>query len=247
MTLARTPFTRFVLPVFLAAAFAVPPVEAGQFSVSPVRIYMGPRDRATSITITNDGKEELVMQADINEWKQLPNGEDELKPSEELIVSPPIIKLAPGARQVVRLARLKPTPVADQLTYRVFIREIVEARPADKGLEVQIALVFSLPIFITAPTAKNALACSAHRQAADVVKVECSNGGNAYALPREFALVGAGGQKVASLESGAYLLPGVRRSFELKGAGAPIPGGPAKLSVSLDDGSTRSFDVQLAD
>jgi fimbrial chaperone protein len=217
---------------------------AGQFSVSPVRIYMTARDRATAITITNDAQEELVMQAELFEWKQRPDGEDDLTPTEDLFVSPPIIKLAPGARQVVRLARVKATPTNDQLTYRVFLREIAEARPPT-GLEVQLALTFSLPIFITPPTAKAALDCGARRAAADVVRVECGNGGNAYVNAREFTLLGGDGRKLATRDSGGYLLPGSKRSFELKRAEGAIPGGPAKVTVLLDDGSTKSFDVQL--
>jgi fimbrial chaperone protein len=240
-------FARLVRPAAFLSLFAACASMAGQFSVSPVRIYMGPRDRAIALTITNDGSDELVMQADLFEWKQKPDGEDVLTPTEELIVSPPIIKLAPGARQVVRLARIKVAPVKDQLTYRVMLREIPEARPPEKGLEVQIALTFSLPIFITPPTAKGTLACNTRRNAADAVQVECSNTGNAYSHPREMELVGMGGQKLARRESGAYLLPGTTRTFELKRSEGPIPAGAGKLAVSLDDGSSRSFDVQLAD
>ncbi|MGZ5032424.1 MAG: fimbrial biogenesis chaperone, partial [Usitatibacter sp.] len=97
--------------------------------MSPVRIYMGPRDRATAITVTNEGAEELVMQADVFTWKQKPGGEDDLALSEDLFLAPPIIKLAPNSRQVVRLAMVKPSNSAEQVTYRMIIREIAEARP----------------------------------------------------------------------------------------------------------------------
>lgn len=38
-------------------------VLADGFTVTPVRIYMTPKDRAVAITVTNDGDNELVMQA----------------------------------------------------------------------------------------------------------------------------------------------------------------------------------------
>ena len=97
-----------MLGVCLAA-----PVCAGNFSVTPVRIYMASKERASAITVNNDGDEELVMQADIYEWKQTPDGKDQLTLSEDMILSPPILKMAPRSRQVVRLISMI-APVKDR-------------------------------------------------------------------------------------------------------------------------------------
>jgi fimbrial chaperone protein len=83
------------------------PAGAAAFSVTPIRIYMQPRDRAVAITIVNEGDTEVALQAELNNWSQKADGTDELTPTEDLILSPPILKLAPKARQVVRLALLK--------------------------------------------------------------------------------------------------------------------------------------------
>ncbi|QJR13890.1 hypothetical protein DSM104440_00680 [Usitatibacter palustris] len=221
------------------------PALAGQFSVTPVRIYMAPRDRATAITITNEGDTELVMQADLYQWRQKAGGEDDLTLSEDLFLSPPIIKLGPRERQVVRLARVKTGAGADQLTYRMMLREIVEARPTEKA-ELQVALAFSLPVFITPPTAKSKLGCVTERAATDQVKITCQNTGNAYVHPRGFVLSSASGEELASRDSGGYLLPGIKRDFDIKRAGGAIPAGPAKLVATLDDGTKSTFDVMLA-
>jgi fimbrial chaperone protein len=79
------------------------------------------------------------------------------------------------------------------------------------------------------------------------VNVVCQNSGNAYVYPHEFVLTNATGEKLASRETGAYLLPGTKRSFELKGANARIPGGNAKLVVTLDDTSKQTFEVALSE
>lgn len=219
----------------------------GQFSVTPVRIFMQPKDRAVAVTVTNEGDEELVMQADLYEWKQKPGGEDDLKLTEDMFLSPPIIKLAPRARQVVRLARSSPLPPGNQLTYRMIVREVPEAKPADKTVQVQIALAFSLPVFITPPGVKPQLECSTERTAPDTVRVGCQNRGNAYAQPREFVLTNEAGDRLASRDTGGYILPEIKRSFDIKRAEGPIAGGKAKLLVTLDDGSTQTFDVTLAE
>ena len=231
--------------VLALTAIAFPAV-AGQFAVSPVRIYMEPRDRATAITLTNEGDEELVLQADVFLWKQKPDGEDDLTLTEDVFLSPPIIKLAPKARQVVRLAMLKPPKSGPQLTYRMIVREVPVAKPADKSVQVQIALAFSLPVFITPPNAKRELGCVVERVAADTARVVCENTGTAYAHPREFVLTGAKDEKLASRDSGGYILPGIKRSFELKRSDGNIPGGKAKLAARFDDGQSQAYDVNVS-
>ena len=207
---------------------------------------MDPRDRATAVTLTNEGDEQMVLQADVFLWKQKPDGEDDLTLTEELFLSPPIIKLAPKARQVVRLAMLNPPKTGPQLTYRMIVREIPVAKPVDKTVQVQIALAFSLPVFITPPNAKRELGCVIERVAADTARVVCENTGNAYAHPREFVLTGAKNEKLASRDSGGYILPGIKRSFELKRSDGIIPGGKAKLAARFDDGQSQIYDVNVS-
>ena len=220
---------------------------AGVFSVTPVRIFMAPRDRATAVTVTNEGDDELVMQADVYTWKQKPDGTDDLALSDDLILSPPILKIAGKSRQVVRLAMVSPPASPDQVTYRMVLREIPEAHAADKKVQLQIALAFSLPVFITPAGAKRQLECTAARSAPDTVAVRCANKGNAYAQARDIALLGADGAKIAGIESAAYILPGITRTFAIKRDAGPIPSGAAKVAVSFDDGTSQSYDVTVGD
>lgn len=240
-------FLAKVLLILVTFSFAVP-VLAGPFSVTPVRIFMDPKDKAIAVTITNEGDDELVMQADVFTWKQKADGEDDLTLTEDLLLSPPIIKLAGKSRQVVRLARLRPLQQADQLTYRMIVREIPDARQNKGSLQLQIALAFSLPVFITPPKAKYKLDCAAERTAPDTIRAACENTGNAYTQLIDFALTSPDGNKLAGLDRGGYILPTVKRNFYVKsGDNKPIPGGKAKLTVRLDDGSKQTFDVAFTE
>lgn len=224
----------------LLAAAATHCACAGVFSVTPVRIYMTPKDRAVAVTITNEADEPVVLQADVYEWRQTAEGEDELTPSEDLILAPPIVKLGAKARQVVRLARLQPPDASRQLVYRLILRELPEVGPS-KGINVPIALALSMPVFITPPVAKHQTSCGASRNPAGTLAVLCSNSGTAYAQVRE-VVVRQDGQAVGRFEGGAYILPGARKRLALEAAN-PIPVGALQLVVTFDDGSTQTFDL----
>jgi fimbrial chaperone protein len=233
-----------ILAAAEACCIALPAV-AGVFSVTPVRIFMTPHDRAIAVTVTNEGDDELVMQADIYTWKQKADGTDDLQLSEDLILAPPILKIPGKGRQVVRLAMLTPPTSPGQQTYRMILREIPEARQQEKKVQLQIALAFSLPVFITPPSAKRDLAFSVSREAPDAVAARCENRGSAYAQPRELTLTAADGSKLAGLESAAYILPGTTRTYAIKRAEGAIAAGPAKLAVNFDDGTSQSYDVTV--
>lgn len=219
------------------------PAGAGVFSVTPVRIYMQPRDRAVAVTITNEGDTEVALQADLNAWTQKADGTDELALTDDLILSPPIIKLAPHARQVVRLALLRPADAARQLTYRMIVREVPEATaPQGNNIEVPIALALSMPVFVTPAPARREMACEAVRTAAAVTAI-CSNTGTAYAQVRE-ATLRRGDTELARFEGGDYILPGARKPMVLKSQQVPAAG-PAQLVLTFDDGKRQAFDVTL--
>lgn len=213
------------------------------FSVTPVRIYMKPTDRAVAVTITNESNEPVVLQADLYTWSQKADGTDETVLTEDLILSPPIIKLAAKAQQVVRLARLKPADASRQLTYRMIMREIPEASAPGGNVQVRIALALSMPVFITPPPAKREMSCQAARSGAALVNVTCANKGSAYAQVREVVLK-QGEQILGRFEGGAYILPGARKVIPVKTEHAP-PGGRLQLVVTYDDGRADTFDVSF--
>lgn len=215
----------------------------GAFSVSPVRIYMAATDRATAVTLVNEGDSPVALQADLNTWAQKADGTDELTPTEDLILSPPIIKLAPKSRQVVRLVLLGEADASRQLTYRLIVKEIPEAaNPTGNTIDIPIALALSMPIFITPPSAKREITCTL-AQKNGKAQAECGNSGNAYAQIRE-VVVQKSGQAIATFKGGAYILPGAHRSIELK-AQTPLPKGPAELTVTFDDGQSQTYPATL--
>lgn len=232
-----------VIAAFVLSLAAAVSAYAATFSVSPVRIFMKAQDRAVAVTLTNESDKPVVLQADIYNWTQKADGSDDLVPTEDLILSPPIVKLAPKARQVVRLARLKPADASRQLTYRLIMREIPEVTAPKDNIQVTVALALSMPVFITPAPAKRNVVCDASRGAADTLNVGCANHGSAYAQVRE-VVVKQGERVLGRFEGGAYVLPGSRKVVPVKAENV-APGTRLQLVVSYDDGRSDTFDVTI--
>jgi fimbrial chaperone protein len=233
--------------ILAALAFASGAAWAGNFSVVPVRIFMAPTDRAVAVTITNEGDTEVALQTELFTWSQKADGSDDLVPTDDLIVAPPLLKLAPGGRQVVRLARLAPADQSRQLTYRLIVREVPEATApkADKGivLRLPIALAMSMPVFITPPPAQRDVQCQVTRMDTQSFSALCQNAGTAYAQVRSIVLA-RGDRELARFDGGTYILPGARRTMSLTASNA-VPAGPVVARVQFDDGKTSELNVQL--
>jgi fimbrial chaperone protein len=234
---------RLAWTLLFAAICVPPPALAGAFSVTPVRLYMSVRDRAVAVTVTNDADTEVVLQADVNTWRQTAEGEDKLELTEDLILSPPIIKLAPKARQVVRLARLAPPDLSRQVTYRLILREVPEALPSQQNVQISIALALSMPVFITPPKAVRAVSCGITGIEEKSVGVRCSNTGTAYAQVREIDIL-RNEKKIAAFSGGTYILPGASKTMAAT-AEAAVARGPVRVVVTFDDSKTQEFELSL--
>jgi len=95
----------------LAAAHAA---QAGSFSATPVRVTLSPASRTASLTIENKGDEEVLVQSQVMAWSQRDGG-DVLEESRELLISPPIFRIAPGAAQTLRIGLMRRPDPSRQL------------------------------------------------------------------------------------------------------------------------------------
>jgi fimbrial chaperone protein len=230
------------------------PAWAGNFSVSPVRLHMAPRDRAIAITVENEGTTPLTVQAEAFAWSQLSDGKDNLVATEDLIISPPIVKIPPRGRQVLRLARIAPPDLANQLTYRLVVSEIPEDLTQKKvvkegqRLGIDFYLAMSMPIFITPPAAKRELDCQFGKSATVQLQASCKNTGNMYAQVRHITFK-RGEQELGKYQvAPIYILQGATRSLSLKpeqATQALMPSGPAQARLQFDDGKTLDLNIQL--
>ena len=104
--------------------------------------FLSPGQKATSLTVTNQGKSETAIQIRAFAWSQQ-DGRTSLTATDEVVASPPLATIAPGATQVVRLI-LRQSPQKREATYRILLDQIPP--PAEPGV-VHIVLRMSIPIF----------------------------------------------------------------------------------------------------
>jgi fimbrial chaperone protein len=121
------------------------PVQAGSFDVAPSTIDLSAKGGTAVLYVVNRGAKPITAQVEGFDWSQS-DGKDQLTASHTLLISPPMAKLMPGERQVVRLqvpARAEGQPEG---SYRLVVSELPTPEPmAQKG--VRMLVQFSVPVF----------------------------------------------------------------------------------------------------
>jgi len=180
-------------------------------SVVPVNVFFTPGQRATSLTVTNQGKSETAIQIRAYAWNQK-GDDDQLTTTSTVVLSPPLVTIAPGASQVVRLI-LRQSPQGREATYRILLDQIPP--PAEPGV-VHIVLRMSIPIF--APPAIRSFAdvqFHLERNAGQIYLVGF-NAGNLHESIRDIALTTSDGRKLKeNSNSSPYILAGATRRWHI--------------------------------
>jgi fimbrial chaperone protein len=131
---------------FLALLFSALPVMANEPStildVAPTTLDLKP-GAAGLFFITNHGARAVTVQIEAADWRQ-ENGRDVTTPSQELLASPPLAHIAPGARQSVRV--MARTAGDGEQAYRLLISELPDPDAGEEG--VHVLLQFSVPVFV---------------------------------------------------------------------------------------------------
>jgi fimbrial chaperone protein len=157
-------------------AAGIYPAAASSLDVTPVRIQVLAPDAASTVTVTNPGDQPLVLQLRLFKWSRV-NGKDALTPTQDVVASPPLTKLAPGQPYVVRIIRVSKAPVASEEAYRLIVDEIPNSQAMPQGFGPRFALRESLPVFFTDPAAAPKLSWDAVLQNGKLVLKARNEGG----------------------------------------------------------------------
>lgn len=182
---------------------------AGSLTLTPVQATLGTGQRSTSFDLSNPTEEPMVVQVEPRRWSQ-PDGRDETVPDTGLLVAPTVVRLAPHAHQVVRVALRDTTPAERERSFRVSFRELPP--PAVDGRGVRTLVEMTVPVFVAANAAGNAtLAC---RALPDGSLAVTRSGAQHYRFSRLRVLDAAGNAR-AQRDGLVYVLAGATRRVDL--------------------------------
>lgn len=218
---------------------------AAQFSIEPLMLSLPAGKLATSLTLGNTGAAPVTVQAELLAWNQ-DGGEDALVPTGDLVVSPPIFKLEPGKKQVVRVGRLKKaTAPAREIAYRIKLTE-VPPQATDNPRPVATYMQLSLPVFVPPARrdARPALEFQPQRNAAGALTLAFANPGLVRDKVTRIAVV-QDGKTLAERSLNYYVLAGAKRTLDWPGALKAAKAGPVEVQVRLD-GRNRTLTQILA-
>lgn len=191
--------------------------QAASLEIDPVRIDLTPRQQTAAITIRNGSDQPVTIEIKPVAWSQV-NSKDVNTPTKELLVSPPIVTIAPKRSQIVRVALRRQADATQELSYRINLQE-VPAAPAPGVTGIQVALRIGLPVFVASKSGKSAPAMvwSVAREADDKLKVTLLNTGNAHVQVSDVSLLIPVSNAVVAREQGSrYVLAGQSQEWRLK-------------------------------
>jgi fimbrial chaperone protein len=212
--------------------------NASGLQVAPTSLTLPPAQSADGLWLSNTGEGVVHAQVRVFRWTQDQNG-DQLTPSREVLVSPPMIELAAGDRQLIRVIRTGAPPADAEASYRVVIDELPVAAGPDKG--VQFVLRYSVPVFMApsggAPTTQ--LAWKLVREG-NLAMLEVNNAGGLHAQLADLKFTNTQG-KSTDVHPGllGYVLPGARMRWQLKTPPAAFGSGGGSMDALINGSATQ--------
>lgn len=138
----RALFTVFCL-VLTPAVFA-----ANSLMIWPIDPAINPDDKASELWLENRGNASTIMQVRIFDWQQV-SGKDQYQTQQQVVASPPMVRLEPGQKQLVRLIKQTPPAAGQEKAYRVVLDEIPTPRtPGENQAGLNFQMRYSVPLFV---------------------------------------------------------------------------------------------------
>jgi len=220
---------------------------AGSFQVNPIRVELSAASRSAALSVRNTGPAAVVVQLNAQAWSQQ-DGKDLLTDTRDVLLSPTVATIAPGAEQIVRVGLRRAPDAQRELSYRLFIQEVPPPpQPGFQGLVV--ALRVGLPVFVQPAKgpAKASLEWTAVLAAPDTVRVSVQNRGTGHVQVSSLELFAPQDAEPLGAHSGlSYVLPGQAREWDLKLRQSGVAKGDRLLMKVATDAGSISAELDLA-
>jgi len=185
------------------------------------------------VALRNVGKEPVRLEVQATRWSQSPEGQLETAPTDELVVFPPLLTLAPGEERNLRVGATA-RPGAAERSYRVFLQELPPPEKPGERQQVRVLSRLGLPVFL-APERSATRADLADLQVqGGKARFALQNAGSVRLRPAEVRLTarGADGRTLFARALDAwYVLAGGERRYQVE---LPAESCPAVRSVAVE-------------
>jgi fimbrial chaperone protein len=133
------------LSVLIAAAGSGS-AQATSLQAAPVLIEMPNGSPTSSVSVRNIGRTAFDVQTRIFRWKQQ-DGKDVLEETDDVVTSPPITTLKPGANYAVRIVKVNGAPVEKEEAFRLLVDQLPDEDKM-RGGTVALVMRHSIPVFL---------------------------------------------------------------------------------------------------
>jgi fimbrial chaperone protein len=201
----------------LIAALAAVPVSAASLEVAPTKLIIDGKTGAATLNLSNRGNVPIIVQLESFIWSQA-DGQDVLKPTDGVLVSPPMARIPPGGKQTVRIMVRPGGEPGVERTFRLFASELPD--PAtNEAHTIRVLLQFNVPLFVNTPVAAAPQIKWDARADAKGIALSAQNAGRAHEKFTKIEVVTQSGRRLPATSEGIpYLLAGATRPFRVEGS-----------------------------
>nr|WP_234473182.1 molecular chaperone [Erwinia sp. S63] len=121
---------------------------ANSLMIWPIDPAINPDEKASELWLENRGNATTMMQVRIFSWLQV-GGQEQYQTQQQVVASPPMVRLEPGQKQLVRLIKQGPPEAGREMSYRVVLDEIPTPRtPGENQAGLTFQMRYSVPLFV---------------------------------------------------------------------------------------------------
>lgn len=139
--------TRTLMLLF-ATLFTCASHAANSVLIWPIDPKLASSEKATELWLENRGESTTLMQVRVLGWMQV-NGQERYETQQRVVASPPMVRIEPGQRQLVRLIKQTAAPTGQEAAYRVLLDEIPRPQaPGENQAGLMMQMRYSVPLFV---------------------------------------------------------------------------------------------------
>jgi len=218
--------------------------SAASLEFLPTHFEMAPSQSAISLEVLNRGGGTTAAQVRPFVWTQHGDN-DELTPTDDVVVSPPIFTVPEGESQVIRVLLRIRSKGGSERYYRLLIDQVP---PPAQNHQVVFAIRASIPIFVdSADGGRAELRWRAERTANGQIVFAATNTGRRYAAIESLQVALPDGKRGEAQPMGqnSYVLPGAERRWTSPDRGSAGRGGQVHVTVSTTQAGRVEQDIPL--